>query len=96
VARVEIYASRLCVYCWIARWLLYKKGVAYEIKRVPLILGWKPPTRTYREMVARSGGERTIPQIFVDGEHLGDEEKLQELERRGELDRALKIGAAPE
>lgn len=63
----------------------------YTIKGVPLILGWKPPTRNYKEMVERSGGQTTVPQIFVDGEYLGDEETLQALEQRGELEAALKI-----
>jgi len=67
--------------------------MSYHIKGVPMILGWKPPTRAYREMVERSGGCTTVPQIFVDGEHLGDEEVLQSLAERGQLQNALKIGA---
>ncbi len=43
---------------------------------------------------ARTGGATTVPQIFVDGEHLGDEETLAELEQQGKLDAALKIGTA--
>ncbi len=92
--QIEIYSSRLCPYCWLARFLLNKKGVPYTIKGVPRILGWKPPTRNYREMVERSGGQTTIPQIFVDGEYIGDEDTLQELEQKGELERVLKMDAA--
>ncbi len=58
-----------------------------------MILGWNPPTRAYREMVERSGGCTTVPQVFVDGEHLGDEEVLQSLAESGQLQRALKISA---
>ena len=47
--------------------------------------------RNYKEMVERSGGQTTVPQIFVDGEYLGDEETMVALEKRGELDAALKI-----
>ena len=58
-----------------------------------MILGWKPPTRAYREMVERSGGCTTVPQVFVDGEHLGDEEVPQSLAESGQLQRAPKISA---
>lgn len=92
--QIEIYSSRLCPYCWHARFLLNKKGVSYTIKGVPLILGWKPPTRNYKEMVERSGGQTTVPQIFVDGEYIGDEDTLQELEQKGELERVLKMDSA--
>lgn len=65
--------------------------MSYTIKGVPLILGWKPPTQNYKEMVERSGGQTTIPQIFVDGDYLGDEDTLRALEEKGELERALKM-----
>ena len=90
---IEIYLSRLCMYCWQARRVLDAQGVSYHIKRVPMILGWKPPTRSYREMIERSSGCATVPKVFVDGEHLGDEEILQFLAERGQLQRALKISA---
>lgn len=93
MAHIEIYLSRLCIYCWQARRILDAQGVSYHIKGVPIILGWKPPTRVYREMVERSGGCTTVPQVFVDGEHLGDEEVLQSLAERGRLQCALKISA---
>ncbi|MGY8823676.1 MAG: glutaredoxin domain-containing protein [Candidatus Latescibacterota bacterium] len=91
MSQIEIYSSRLCPYCWEARFLLKRKGVSYTIKGVPLILGWKPPTQNYKEMVERSGAQTTIPQIFVDGEYLGDEDTLRALEEKGELERALKM-----
>ena len=93
MAYIEIYLSRLCIYCWQARRTLDTQGASYHIKRVPMILGWKPPTRAYREMVERSGGCTTVPQVFVDGEHLGDEEVLQSLAERSQLQCALKISA---
>ena len=93
MAHIEIYLSRLCIYCWQARRILDAQGVSYHIKGVPMILGWKPPTRAYREMVERSGGCTTVPQVFVDGEHLGDEEVLQSLAERSQLQCALKISA---
>ena len=93
MAHVEIYLSRLCIYCWQARRILDELGVSYQIKGVPMVLGWKLPTRAYREMVARAGGCNTVPQIFVDGVHLGDEDTLQALANEGALRRALKLDA---
>ena len=93
MAHTEIYLSCLCTYRWQACRILDTQGVSYHIKGVPMILGWKPPTRAYREMVKRSSGCTTVPQVFVDGEHLGDEEALQSLAERGQLQRTLKISA---
>ena len=90
--RVEMYASWLCPYCWIARFMLKRKGVGFEKKGILFFLGVKFPTRNYREMVRRSGGQYTIPQIFIDGEYFGDEETLGDLERQGKLDRVLGKG----
>jgi len=94
MAKVVMYSSYLCVYCWMAKAMLSRKGVEYEVRGVPLIMGWKPPVKNYKEMVERSGGQTTVPQIFVDGEYLGDEETMSALEKRGELDAALKIASA--
>ena len=43
------------------------------------------PTKNFKEMVRRTSGEKTIPQIFVDGQYLGTEETLEVLDKRGEL-----------
>ena len=91
MSRIVMYSSYLCPYCWTAKAILRNKGIEYELKGVPMIMGWKPPVRNYKEMVERTGGETTLPQIFVDGHYLGDEEKMAALETRGELDEALKI-----
>ena len=91
MARVVMYSSYLCAFCWVAKAMLKKKGVEYELKGVPMIMGWKPPGKNYKEMVERTGGQTTVPQIFVDGEYLGDEETMAALEKCGALDKALKI-----
>ncbi|MEE8187830.1 MAG: glutaredoxin 3 [Kiloniellales bacterium] len=83
MARVEIYTSMLCGYCAAAKRLLDKKGVAYEEIDVML----RPARR--REMAERSGGRRSVPQIFVEGKHLGNCDDLFELEADGELDALL-------
>ena len=83
MARVEIYTSMLCGYCAAAKRLLDKKGVAYEEIDVML----RPARR--REMTERSGGRSAVPQIFVEGKHLGNCDDLFELEADGELDAIL-------
>ena len=81
---VEVYLSPFCPYCWKARLILWRKGIPY--RKIPLryYFGFKLPTANFKEMLRRTGGDRTIPQIFVDGEYLGTEEALVELEGRGE------------
>ena len=87
--RVEVFASPLCGYCRAAVALLQKRGIIFERRPILFLLFFKWPDANWREMVRRSGGRRDIPQVFVDGEHLGDEEALFELERRGQLEKAL-------
>jgi glutaredoxin 3 len=45
------------------------------------------------EMAKRSGGHNTSPQIFVDGEHIGDSDEIFALDRAGHLDKLLKLGS---
>ena len=54
----------------------------------------RAPHPIAKEMVERSGGQTTVPQIFVDGEYLGDEETMAALEKEGKLDAALKVASA--
>ena len=77
---VEIYTSPLCGYSSIAKRLLASKGV--EIAET--ILLWQPDKR--REMVTRAGGRTSVPQIFIDGAHVGGCMELLALDERGELD----------
>ncbi len=81
-ARVVIYATRFCAYCRRARELLDYKGVEYR----DVAVDHDPALR--REMEVRSG-RRTVPQIFVDGEHLGGYDDLHALELEGKLDPLL-------
>ena len=83
LARIEIYSNMLCGYSYRARKLLDSKGVAYEEIDVML----RPGRRA--EMVERSGGRTSVPQIFVDGRHLGNCEELYALEAAGKLDPIL-------
>ncbi len=80
---VEIYTTPLCGFCHAAKRLLDKKGVAYTEIDVAADPGRRP------EMVERSGGRRTVPQIFIGNTHVGGCDDLFELESDGELDKLL-------
>ena len=85
MAKIVIYTTQVCPYCVQAKRLLNKKGVAFEevdVSRDAELRRW---------MVQRSGGRLTVPQIFVDGDHIGDCDEIYALERAGKLDRLLKL-----
>jgi glutaredoxin 3 len=84
--RVIVYSQPFCGYCTAAKRLLNKKGAAFTEIDVMFEAGRR------EEMVARSGGRRTVPQIFIDGRHIGGYDDLSALDRAGDLDRLL---AAP-
>jgi glutaredoxin 3 len=83
MANVEIYTTPLCPYCWRAKGLLRRKGVAFA--EIDL---WQHPERR-AEMALRAGGRTTVPQIFVGGRPIGGSDELAALEARGELDSML-------
>lgn len=83
MAKVEIYLTPICPYCARAKRLLQKKGVAYTAIDV-----LAAPERR-EEMVARAGGRYTVPQIFIDGVHIGGSDELAALDRAGKLDPLL-------
>ncbi|MBX9796438.1 glutaredoxin 3 [Sphingomonas sp.] len=80
MSKVEIYTKAFCPYCTRAMRLLGEKPV--EIEEHDITLGG--PRQA--EMIARSGGRTTVPQIFVNGQHVGGSDDLMALEARGELD----------
>jgi glutaredoxin 3 len=82
MANVEIYTTQTCPYCVRARNLLNKKGVTFTEYRVDL----QPELRT--EMEQRSNGT-SVPQIFIDGRHIGGCDDMFELDFDGELDKLL-------
>ena len=82
-AQVEMYSTGYCGYCDRARALLERKGVKVtEIK-----VDEKAEDR--EAMLKRSGGRRTVPQIFIGDRHVGGYDDLAALDRSGELDRLL-------
>jgi glutaredoxin 3 len=80
---VEIYTTEICPYCVRAKSLLSKKGVAYKEIDVTNDADLRDA------MVRRAGGKRTVPQIFINGRHVGGSDELYALERKGELDQIL-------
>jgi glutaredoxin 3 len=85
MAEVEIYTTMLCLFCHRAKGLLRDKGTAFTEIDVTL----SPHKR--RHMAERAGGRRTVPQIFIDGEHIGGSRELAALERDGRLDAVLRL-----
>ncbi|HEY1125820.1 MAG TPA: glutaredoxin 3 [Sphingobium sp.] len=83
MARVEIYTKDWCGYCARAKGLLSEKGVEFE--EYDISLGG--PRRV--EMIDRSGGRSTVPQVFINGAHIGGSDDLAALERAGKLDALL-------
>jgi glutaredoxin 3 len=80
---VEIYTSPFCGYCHAAKRLLTRKGVSFTEIDVTV----QPEKRA--EMVTRSNGGRTVPQIFIDGRHVGGCDDLHALDHAGRLDPLL-------
>jgi len=83
VPTVEIYTQPWCSFCARARNLLDSKGVAYTEIEAPN----GTPARV--EATTRSGGRTTVPQIFINGAHIGGSDDLLALERAGKLDALL-------
>ncbi|MDG1168366.1 MAG: glutaredoxin 3 [Sulfitobacter sp.] len=80
---VEIYTSPLCGFCHAAKRLLTSKDVSFVEVDI-----WAHPERK-EEMIQRAKGGRTVPQIFIDGTHVGGCDDLHALERAGKLDAML-------
>jgi len=77
---VEIYVKTTCPYCWRAKHLLDSKGVDYK----EIVIDFGGPDR--QTMIQRANGRSTVPQVFVDGKHVGGCDDLMALERAGRLD----------
>ena len=80
---VIIYTTPICPYCVRAKSLLGKKGVTYA--EVDVMMDQKARD----EMLAKSGGARTVPQIFIGDTHVGGCDDLYALDRDGKLDPLL-------
>ena len=81
--KVVIYTTPYCPYCQMAKRLLGKKGVAFE--EIDVSGNWE----LRDELVAKSGGRTTVPQIWIGATHVGGSDELHALEREGKLDPLL-------
>ena len=81
--RVVMYVTDWCPYCARARRLLEEKGVQIE----EIDVDARPGARA--EMIERSGGRSSVPQIFVGDTHVGGSDDLHALAASGGLDRLL-------
>ncbi|GAA0705768.1 glutaredoxin 3 [Dokdonella soli] len=77
--RVEIYTTAICPYCVMAKNFLKHKGLDYEEIRID------HDSARREEMLSRSLGRRTVPQIFVNGVHIGGYDDLVVADRGGRL-----------
>lgn len=84
--RIVIYSTPFCGYCAAAKRLLTAKGAEYTEIDVMM------DAERRQEMLVKSGGRRTVPQIFIDGRHIGGFDDLSALDKAGELDPLLAAG----
>ena len=81
--KIDIFTSPLCGFCTVAKNLLIKKGVdfdEYDVVKEPSL---KPV------MIERANGSKTVPQIFINQQHIGGWEQLWGLDQNGKLDEIL-------
>ena len=85
---VEMYSTAICPYCMAAKNLLKQKGMDYTEIRVDT------DRQRYEEMLARTGGRRSVPQIFVNGVFVGGFDDLVAADRSGKLAEIVATPAA--
>lgn len=83
MAEIDIYTSAFCGYCARAKRLLKEKGAEFNEISVDM------NTALREEMTEKAGGRYTVPQIFINGRHVGGCDDLHALDARGELDKLL-------
>lgn len=77
-AEVKVYTTNTCPYCFRAKAVLAKRGIAYEEINVSNDIAM-------RDWLVKATGRKTVPQIFIAGEPIGGSDELAELDRAGEL-----------
>ncbi len=82
MAEITIYTTKVCPYCLRAKDLLKRKGQKFTEIDVA-------DDATREEMIAKSGGRRSVPQIFIDGKLIGGSDDLYALDAAGKLDPLL-------
>jgi glutaredoxin 3 len=84
-ADVKVYTTDYCPYCDRAKALLTRRGIPFE----EIDVSDDDQKRAW--LVKATGGRRTVPQIFIDGQPVGGSDEIHELDRRGELVKLAKI-----
>lgn len=87
MSKIEVYSTAVCPYCVAAKNLLKARGLEWTEVRVDT----DPSQR--EAMLARSGGARTVPQIFINDHHVGGFDDLATADRSGKLAELLEAGA---
>ena len=77
---VTVYMGPMCAFCDAAKRLLNRNNIPYKEINIAI------EEDKMHEMLSKSNGKRTIPQIFFDNHHVGGYEELRALEKKGELD----------
>ena len=85
--KIEIYTTLFCPFCIRAKQLLDSKEALYHETDVTARLSLR------KAMTERAGGRTSVPQIFIDGQHIGGCNDLLALERSGQLDRQLQVAS---
>lgn len=79
MVNIVMYSSGLCPYCYRAKALLKQKGAAYKEINVDM----NPKARA--EMRQKAGGSNSVPQIWINDQHVGGSDELHALEAQGKL-----------
>ena len=82
MAEVIVYSTSYCPYCVRAKDLLKRKGAAFTELNAE-------DDKVREDMIAKAGGRRTVPQIFINGQHVGGSDELHALDKAGKLDSML-------
>ncbi|HXV73394.1 MAG TPA: glutaredoxin 3 [Sphingomonadales bacterium] len=82
--KIKVYTSAFCGYCGRAKALLSRKGAVFSEIDISMDAAKRA------EMVQRTGGRMSVPQVFIGDKHIGGFEELERLEREGRLDALLK------
>ncbi|MEO9601269.1 glutaredoxin 3 [Parasphingorhabdus sp.] len=83
MSKIEIYTKFTCGFCFRAKALLESKDVSFEETDITM------DGKKREEMIQRSGGRVTVPQIFIGDRHIGGSDDLAALDQSGELDALL-------
>jgi glutaredoxin 3 len=87
MSKIELYSTAVCPYCVSAKNLLKAKGLEWTEVRIDT----DPAQRD--AMLTRSGGRRTVPQSFVNDQHVGGFDDLLAADRSGQLAQLLELSA---